>query len=353
MKFRVFVIVLLIVCAAIPIPTSIATFDLNGRPLWPIVPTSEANILVLEYHSISRAPQNAPFPDLYVSMDSFKKQMDILMELGMTGTSFIDCIYQMKAGHVNLANVVLTFDDGYADNYWVGQYLSSLKFSATFFIPTAYPGKKFPDRSIFYMTWDEIRDLFKMGFEIGAHTVDHVPLALASESRADYEIKQSRKDIEQQLKEIQDQRPKTPLTFSIPLGSYNTSVIQDIEKYGFDGCVTSNHGLLTEMNIQKSPRIKVFDDTRMEDVVAKYLRTNLKQGGELKKGDKGYKIRSLRTILTRLGHPLEDSDFFDEKMELEVKKYQKYFRLEESGKLNKTTMDRIISDFIDLVVSKP
>ena len=329
-----------------------AGYDLDSRQLWPLLPSSEAEVLVLEYHSITDIPEGAKYPDLYVPKDAFNKQLQALYDAGLVGISFIDAVSQMKAGNYNMGNVVITFDDGYSDNYWASQKLNFMKFGGTFYIPTEFPNKSFKEKNIFYLTWDEIRNIFGMGFEIGSHTVNHVDLALCNESKVKYEIEQSKRDIQVQLEKVEDSRPKIPLTFSIPMGSYTSAIIEEIEKYGFEGCVTSNPGLMTIETIQKAPRIKMLKDSNMSNILSYYLRRNLKKEGEIKKGSKSQRIKCFRTMLTRLGYPLTDSDYFDEKMEKSVSEYQKQFSLKECGILNTSTIDRIVSDFIDLVLEK-
>jgi peptidoglycan/xylan/chitin deacetylase (PgdA/CDA1 family) len=334
------------------VPCIDAGYDLNMRQLWPIVPASEAEVLILEYHSISKVPEGALYPDLYVSQETFNRQLQILSDAGLIGISLIDAISQMKAGNFNMGNIVFTFDDGHSDNLWAAQKMALMDYSATYFIPTFFPGKSDKTKSIYYMTWDEIRTIFSMGNEIGSHTVNHSDLAMCHESKVKFEIEQSKRDIELQLQSVDDPRPKTPMTFSIPMGSYTSAILDEIAGYGFDGCVTSNPGLMTYETLQKAPRMKILEDTDMSNILSYYIRRNLKKDGDIKKGAKGQRVKSFRTMLTRLGHPLTDSDYFDMKMEKAVMDFQKQFNLKTSGILNTTTIDRIVSDFIDLVVDK-
>lgn len=333
-------------------PTATASFDLSARQLWPILPASEAEVMILEYHSITKVPEGALYPDLYVSPETFGKQLQVLYDAGLVGVSFIDAIGQMKAGNFNMSNVVFSFDDGYSDNVWAAKRLDIINYGATFFIPTLYPGKSDKEKSIYYMTWDEIRELFSMGFEIGSHTVTHADLALCHESKIKYEIEQSKKDIETQLESVDDPRTKTPLTFSIPMGSYTSAILDQIKEYGFEGCVTSNPGFMTYDTMQKAQRVKIQENTDMSSVLSHYLRRNLKKEGNLKRGMKGERIKSFRTILTRLGYPLAQDDYFDQKMELAIKEFQRDFNLKDNGILNGTTVDRMVSDFVELVVGK-
>jgi peptidoglycan/xylan/chitin deacetylase (PgdA/CDA1 family) len=67
--------------------------------------------------------------------------------------------------------VVLTFDDSSKSHYTVARpILLKYKFGATFFITEGFD---FPTNQKDYMTWEEIAQLHKDGFEIGNHTRDH------------------------------------------------------------------------------------------------------------------------------------------------------------------------------------
>src|SRR5205814_490184 len=67
--------------------------------------------------------------------------------------------------------VVLTFDDASKSHYTVARpLLKKYGFGATFFVTEGFD---FPTNKRDYMTWDEIAQLYKDGFEIGNHTLDH------------------------------------------------------------------------------------------------------------------------------------------------------------------------------------
>ena len=68
--------------------------------------------------------------------------------------------------------VVLTFDDSVKSHYTVARpILKKYGFGATFFITEGFTFKK---NKKDYMTWEEIRELHRAGFEIGNHTRDHM-----------------------------------------------------------------------------------------------------------------------------------------------------------------------------------
>lgn len=70
--------------------------------------------------------------------------------------------------------VVLTFDDASKSHFTVARpVLLKYKFGATFFVTEGFD---FKDNKKDYMTWEEIAQLHKDGFEIGNHTRDHLGL---------------------------------------------------------------------------------------------------------------------------------------------------------------------------------
>jgi len=71
--------------------------------------------------------------------------------------------------------VVLTFDDSARSHYTVVRpLLKQYGFGATFFITEGFD---FKTNKELYMTWEEIAELDRDGFEIGNHTADHMSLA--------------------------------------------------------------------------------------------------------------------------------------------------------------------------------
>jgi peptidoglycan/xylan/chitin deacetylase (PgdA/CDA1 family) len=71
--------------------------------------------------------------------------------------------------------VVLTFDDSVKSHFTVAApLLKKYGFGATFFITEGFT---FKTNSRDYMTWEEIRELDRQGFEIGNHTRDHLSIA--------------------------------------------------------------------------------------------------------------------------------------------------------------------------------
>lgn len=76
--------------------------------------------------------------------------------------------------------VVLTFDDAVKSHRtFVAPLLQEYGFGATFFISQSWMND-----TLNYMSWEEIADLHRMGFEIGNHTWSHLALDKVEAARA-------------------------------------------------------------------------------------------------------------------------------------------------------------------------
>jgi peptidoglycan/xylan/chitin deacetylase (PgdA/CDA1 family) len=119
--------------------------------------------------------------------------------------------------------VVLTFDDSSRSHYDVARpILKKYGFSATFFITEGF---SFTTNKKDYMTWEQIAQLHKDGFEIGNHTRDHLGL---NEQNID-QLKEQLDGINLRCEQYGISRP---VSFAYPGNSFHPSLLPLLEAEG-------------------------------------------------------------------------------------------------------------------------
>jgi peptidoglycan/xylan/chitin deacetylase (PgdA/CDA1 family) len=160
-------------------------------------------------------------------------------------------------------NIIITFDDGYRDNFlYAAPILKKYNVPATFFVTSGYIGtdKVFPwdietNAPHPMMSWDEVRELNNMGFEIGAHTVNHADLGKISYEEAKKEINQAKDQIENEL-------GQKIISFAVPFGKKENIrpwTGKLVKKAGFQCCCTAFGGKVTPgCDLFSLPRIPIY-----------------------------------------------------------------------------------------------
>ena len=186
---------------------------------------------ILEYHSITDNPD--PRAEIYsVPPAEFSAQLDYLQENGYTTITLNDYMKARQYGDPFPEKpIVLTFDDGYADNY--SEMLPILEahgMTAVVYVITNYMGK--PG----YMTFEQIQDMQRRGIEIGSHGADHLPLPALTGQFLDNQIRQSKILLEWSGLE--------PIgSMSYPNGIYSEEIIQMLKAENYLTAVTGEVGL--------------------------------------------------------------------------------------------------------------
>lgn len=146
-----------------------------------------------------------------------------IREFREAGFTFIDVddLKQYETGSAQPPEkaVLLSFDDGYADNYlYAYPVLREEKVPGTFFVVSSMVGKE--NR----MTADQLKEMQANGMKIGSHTVNHEPLTNMSTEQIDYELRVSREQLETML-------GKPVYALAYPTGKVNSAVLSIAEKY--------------------------------------------------------------------------------------------------------------------------
>ena len=120
--------------------------------------------------------------------------------------------------------VVLGFDDcNKSDRHFVAEVLKKHGFGATFYVTE---GLGFHSGKGHYITWEEIVELHKMGFEIGNHTKSHPNVTRLSR----VQLKAELSHIEKRCREHGISKPDT---FAFPGFSNNLRAVEVLAEMGY------------------------------------------------------------------------------------------------------------------------
>ncbi|MCM0649532.1 polysaccharide deacetylase family protein [Clostridium swellfunianum] len=203
-------------------------------------------IPILMYHSIKYEKDN----ELRIPKEKFKEQMEYLKKEGFNPLSLNELYSHMLLGsEIPQKPIVITFDDGYADNY-TNAYpiLKELGFKATVFVISGVV-----DKHEDYMTTDHLKEMDKNGISIEAHTVTHPKLDTLSYNDQLKELRGSKQALEKILGRNIDY-------IAYPYGKYNNDTLKLVEQLGYKMAFSTEKGLAHKSNgIYKLHRIYISE----------------------------------------------------------------------------------------------
>jgi peptidoglycan/xylan/chitin deacetylase (PgdA/CDA1 family) len=209
-----------------PTPTPLPTPDGWERVL--VVP-------ILMYHYISEPPPDADNYrlDLSIAPQTFAEHMAYLHSAGYTTIDLYHLLDALTWGRALPENpIILTFDDGYRDNYENAfPVLQQYGFAATFFVLTE-PIDEGSDR---YMTWAQVEEMARAGMDIEPHSKTHPDLRGKPRDFLVWEILGSAQTVEAHT-------GRTPRFFAYPSGWYDDALVEFLNEAGFWGAVTTWYG---------------------------------------------------------------------------------------------------------------
>jgi peptidoglycan/xylan/chitin deacetylase (PgdA/CDA1 family) len=256
-------------------PTSTPTFTPTPTPTFTPSPTPTrvpraARVPILMYHYISVPPPDADKYrlDLSVTPAAFEAQMAYLAAEGYHPIRVSDLSDYLREGKpLPPKPIVLTFDDGYIDNYENAlPILEKYKFTATFFIITQF----IDDHKPGYMDWNQVEELAIDGMEVGSHTLDHIDLRGKSRAVQTTQIVGSKAMIEARI--------GTPVkSFCYPAGRYDAQTISILRSAGYLAATTEIQGTYqSEKSIFELRRIRIRGSYSVTDFAywLKYFLSN-------------------------------------------------------------------------------
>jgi len=159
----------------------------------PVPPASAVRVPILMYHHISDTPPLAYSQvDLTVTAHTFAAQLVYLSTHGYHTIRLVDLFNTLYYGRpLPSRPVILTFDDGYADNYTDAfPLLRRYHMAGAFYIITGLVGATLGVNT--YVTWPQVEAMAAAGMDMESHTVSHPDLGLLDADRDAYELRFSR-----------------------------------------------------------------------------------------------------------------------------------------------------------------
>jgi len=192
---------------------------------------------VLVYHAFADTDEPSRF---VVSRRALARQMLLLALLRFKVLAYDEFVRVFARGELpSSRTVVLTLDDGYADNADVAvPILERNGFCATIFVVSRRLGRVNdwsevqPLRGRPLLSEQQLARLRESGFDFGAHTRTHCPLPWATDETLADELLGSRTDLEHALgTEIR--------SFAYPYGRFDDAAVNAVERAGYISACTT------------------------------------------------------------------------------------------------------------------
>ncbi|MBK1882571.1 polysaccharide deacetylase family protein [Luteolibacter pohnpeiensis] len=131
------------------------------------VPDDGVRVAVLGYHDFS---ETAPETAMRIRTSKFRKQMEVIQQLGITVITYDDFMAWKKGEkEIPEKSILLTFDDG-----WKSVYTDAFPILKEFHYPfTLFLYKNYIDGGGKALTTPMIEEMIKAGASIGSHSTSH------------------------------------------------------------------------------------------------------------------------------------------------------------------------------------
>jgi peptidoglycan/xylan/chitin deacetylase (PgdA/CDA1 family) len=221
----------------------------SASPSVALLPPSARSrpVPILMYHVLGSPPAGARNPSLFVPAADFSAQVRWLHSRGyhsVTLTQLFD--FWAGTGDLPVKPIVFSFDDGYRSDWAVaGQVLSRYGY---FGVLNLKVGNIMPKGGI---TPEQVDSLLAMGWELAAHTINHLDLTTLGAAQLAHEVGGSRRALQKQFHAPVD-------FFCYPSGRFDAAAVAAVKAAGFRGATTTVEGMATRGNDPyELPRVRV------------------------------------------------------------------------------------------------
>jgi len=197
--------------------------------------------MILTYHKIG---SQLELGITTVSRQRFAGHLDLYSELGLEGALASDVGGRTPGDGAERTpgggGLAITFDDGY-ESVWTEAFpeMAARKWVGTVFVVVGSVGGsnswdvRLSPRRFKHLSWTQIEELSRAGFEIGSHTLSHRDLTRLDADSLRRELRDSKRVIE-------DRIGRAVTSVSYPFGRYSPKVIDEAAAAGYACGFTSS-----------------------------------------------------------------------------------------------------------------
>lgn len=227
-----------------------------------IIKKRNYEVPILMYHRVIKNIEEAGKHGIFITEKLLDKHFNYLKINGYCPITFRD-LDKIDRLDKNKKFIILTFDDGYEDNYrLLFPLLKKYNFTAVIFLVSSleynqWDSDNFTEEKLFLMNEKQIKEMQDYGIEFGAHTKTHKDLTKISINEAKIEISESKYILEGKLQ-------KEIISFAYPYGAYDSQIKDLVKCAGFKyGIATDNGPLYINDDFYEVRRINVFNNTNI------------------------------------------------------------------------------------------
>lgn len=202
-------------------------------------------IPVVMYHRVIRDKSEGGVHGIYVTESDFEKQLQYLKDNNYEVITFKDLLDNRYKERFNSGKkqIILTFDDGYVDNYkYAFPLLKKYDFRCVIYLLSDLDYNRWdvdvkdnPEHRFELMNLEMIKEMDKYGIEFGGHTKTHPKLATIPIETAQVEIFESKEILEKRL-------GHKLISFAYPYGNLNEEVKEIVKDAGYEFAVATDSG---------------------------------------------------------------------------------------------------------------
>lgn len=224
-------------------------------------------IPVIMYHRVASGEQDHGVHGTYIDKDKFINHLKYLKSRNYQTVTFEDLANNKYKERFNQDHkwVILTFDDGYVDNYTTAfPLLKEYGFKAVIFLLSEAKYNSWdvnnearPEKRFDLMSDEQIKEMMDYGIEFGIHTKDHPFLTQIPLEEARSQILESKATLEQRFN-------KKFITFAYPYGDLNDDIKAIVKESGVSFAVATDSGdIVFDKDLMQIRRIAIFPGNSM------------------------------------------------------------------------------------------